>query len=781
MSKAIPSNRKAAATPKTEAVPKTSPAESLLEETTTSEELKLSEDVASPDEPAESESPAAEETETETETETDAETTPEEDAEANDDAGDDEEADDEEESPEAEEAPETEEATDAEETADDDEEEATASEEPGKMENQTPLEEMSPAPEPAPAPPVEVSLVDESQSDIPAPSSIVPDYSQEVMRKTYRDIVRYEQEIGDLCAKLSKKDSEVLRLQQEVESTRSQMGAQLTQANFQATKQLIGVVLQNISMTNIRFQHLTDLMLTLALKDNQGDITPEALKAAIQDTRTYSEVITGLITGAKKESIIPVDVMFDAEMPPTIFGMSVQFGVHETAESRQCLVTANETAENCLHGLKFALPEVLAQEFRAVSFAVKPAKTQFLRVRIRFCDAPETRADITVNLANGVYAGYFNSNPLALHSVSVQRLKDGWVQISFRTSLVGEAVPIELYVLGVPSIDAKVNRYDGDVARGFALRGLKLQKFNGYLDEAVEEAEEPTKVEETLPQKLTVELKMPGQELKRADLRRAYLNSGEYGRLAGLRGIHAGRRAFILGNGPSVKNQDLTLLKNEITFATNWFVNHPQMTEIDPKYYCVSSHEMFGGWGNPEPAVNKDWYKRMALEGRRTTKFFSHRFSEYINKSAIFDRESVYYLLFDRPKYQIDQKGDLNLDLSQPMDDGYTGIITFCLPLAHFMGIREIYLLGCDCDYGITTPDSPKQYFYDFKMHTTATTSYEGLQRAWADDGPVFKTYEAVRRRFALDQVSIINCTDGGRLEVFPRERYEDVISRPQK
>ena len=40
-------------------------------------------------------------------------------------------------------------------------------------------------------------------------------------------------------------------------------------------------------------------------------------------------------------------------------------------------------------------------------------------------------------------------------------------------------------------------------------------------------------------------------------------------RLAELKDIHKGKRAFIIGNGPSLKQTDLTKLKNEITFGMN--------------------------------------------------------------------------------------------------------------------------------------------------------------------------------------------------------------------
>ena len=40
-------------------------------------------------------------------------------------------------------------------------------------------------------------------------------------------------------------------------------------------------------------------------------------------------------------------------------------------------------------------------------------------------------------------------------------------------------------------------------------------------------------------------------------------------RLAALKDAHKGQRAFIIGNGPSLKQTDLTKLKNEFTFGMN--------------------------------------------------------------------------------------------------------------------------------------------------------------------------------------------------------------------
>ncbi|MDF3057825.1 MAG: hypothetical protein K0R17_2040 [Rariglobus sp.] len=263
----------------------------------------------------------------------------------------------------------------------------------------------------------------------------------------------------------------------------------------------------------------------------------------------------------------------------------------------------------------------------------------------------------------------------------------------------------------------------------------------------------------------------------RASRREVYVASGEYDRIHALKNKHAGRRCFIIGNGPSLNSQDLSKLKDEITFVSNWFVNAEQYSILCPKYYCVSSHEMFGGWNKPDPQLNPDYYAAMQAKARGATKFFSFAFRDYIKEAGLFPGEDVKYLLFERPKRLVDEAGKINLDLSRHLDDGYTVIQTMCIPLAVHMGCTEIYLLGCDCDYGIESPDDSKRYCYDAKLHKTSTSKFESLQRIWADNGPVFKSYEILRDTLAAKGVKLVNATNGGRLTVLPSARYENLVT----
>src|SRR5882672_2735030 len=62
-----------------------------------------------------------------------------------------------------------------------------------------------------------------------------------------------------------------------------------------------------------------------------------------------------------------------------------------------------------------------------------------------------------------------------------------------------------------------------------------------------------------------------------------------------LRDRHAGRRCFIIGNGPSLRAQDLTPLSGEVTFVMNAFWKHPILDLWQPTYFCFADSVCFDG------------------------------------------------------------------------------------------------------------------------------------------------------------------------------------------
>ena len=55
-----------------------------------------------------------------------------------------------------------------------------------------------------------------------------------------------------------------------------------------------------------------------------------------------------------------------------------------------------------------------------------------------------------------------------------------------------------------------------------------------------------------------------------------------------LKDIHTNDRCFVIATGPSLKEQDLTLLKDEITIGVSGLYSHKDIEVFMPKYYVMS-------------------------------------------------------------------------------------------------------------------------------------------------------------------------------------------------
>ncbi len=225
------------------------------------------------------------------------------------------------------------------------------------------------------------------------------------------------------------------------------------------------------------------------------------------------------------------------------------------------------------------------------------------------------------------------------------------------------------------------------------------------------------------------------------------------------------RRCFIIGNGPSIKRQDLTLLRNEITFVTNWFVLHTEYEKISPNYYCISDFREFDE-NYCASKIGRLLYERAG----RATKFFPLSTRPGLRHSTFIGQDQIYYIKYGgNPIWEL-QRINLN-----PLDGTFSGdtvIIDFCLPLAHFMGFQEIILVGCDCTLGkFTGKSSSSRHFYNERDQNTPQQTDEYLQNQWQQN--VFTSYRVAKDAFEATGRKIYNATAGGDLELFERVPLE--------
>ena len=234
-------------------------------------------------------------------------------------------------------------------------------------------------------------------------------------------------------------------------------------------------------------------------------------------------------------------------------------------------------------------------------------------------------------------------------------------------------------------------------------------------------------------------------------------------RLAAFRNCHAGRRAFIIGNGPSLNALDLRLLKNEITFGVNGiYLNRERMGFLPTHYVVEDTH------------VAEDRADEInALHG--THKWFGNYLRYCLHEGPQVNWLNVRYRYDDYAGFP-----HFSRDAGRMLWVG--GTVSYVnMQLAYYLGIREVYLIGFDHNYVIPADaevagdtitshsDDPNHFHPD----------YFGKGYRWHDPmvERMEKSYVRAKAEYQRVERRIYNATAGGHLEVFPRVAYESLFT----
>lgn len=241
------------------------------------------------------------------------------------------------------------------------------------------------------------------------------------------------------------------------------------------------------------------------------------------------------------------------------------------------------------------------------------------------------------------------------------------------------------------------------------------------------------------------------------------------------RDLHLGRHAFVIANGPSLGSQDISLLRNEITFVVNAFFKHEIVKEWQPTYYCLADPDLFDG--SKQTGVFFD-----ALEHRcpSSTMFVPLAASDRIERYGSLAGMDVNFVAFGG-YLQHGMRGLPDLTKVVP---GVMGVTQMAIMTAMFMGCSPIYLLGFDHDYLfrraalIEGDEDRTPHFYEGEAvagrpNVWATLSTE---RLLGDELTLYEGYRVIQRVAESNGIEIINATRGGFLDVFERRDYEEIV-----
>ena len=241
-----------------------------------------------------------------------------------------------------------------------------------------------------------------------------------------------------------------------------------------------------------------------------------------------------------------------------------------------------------------------------------------------------------------------------------------------------------------------------------------------------------------------------------------------------LKNIHKGKRCFILCNGPSVNDQNLTALRNEIVISVSSGYNHNGYAEIKPKYHVVP--QITFGRFTEEDAIA--WFGEMDRCLLSEILFLSSQQYNLVEKSGLLTTKHIHY---------VGMFGDFTGDLCVPSIDKYIpgvqSVPVLAIMIAMYMGFNRIYLLGTDHDWFIK-----KNYLYAFGP-TIFAGKDPGVERdgrmpdlRLADELPIAATiwgqYRALREIAEKNKIKIYNATAGGALDEFERVDFDGLFNR---
>lgn len=217
------------------------------------------------------------------------------------------------------------------------------------------------------------------------------------------------------------------------------------------------------------------------------------------------------------------------------------------------------------------------------------------------------------------------------------------------------------------------------------------------------------------------------------------------GQLTEFKNKYEGSQCLIFGNGPSLTPEILRKIKDLgiFSFAANGFCLIFDQVDFIPDAVCMS---------------NYDAIKRFASEyPDKSIKFFKKGWHKHVHLPF----KNVYELPFKcehdagKHKNKFIKDGYFTLDPGKENYCGDTVLLDFAIPLAFYMGFREIYLAGVDCDYS-------KGYFSK-KYDIAAKKDFKGMVNN--DYSIAIPSYQYTHRFLSGHGCKLYKITESARLD----------------
>ncbi|PLY06373.1 MAG: hypothetical protein C0625_09550 [Arcobacter sp.] len=236
------------------------------------------------------------------------------------------------------------------------------------------------------------------------------------------------------------------------------------------------------------------------------------------------------------------------------------------------------------------------------------------------------------------------------------------------------------------------------------------------------------------------------------------LRNINYLKLIKYKNIHKNKRAFILGNGPSLNIRDLSSLQNEITFAANKIYLAYEDTQWRPTYYFVEDHLVYKqNFNEIKKQKEISFFPLDTLAWGRLDKGIYYDF--------IFENYSP-----NLPKIS-----------SSAIKGLYWGgtVVYSMLQMAIYMGIKEVYIIGLDFSFDVPKKDlNSKEHIRSEGEVNHFHKDYRKVGEKWTQPKLDIQelAFRKVKEYCKSNNIKIYNASRSTKLEIIDLIDFDDLF-----
>jgi hypothetical protein len=232
-------------------------------------------------------------------------------------------------------------------------------------------------------------------------------------------------------------------------------------------------------------------------------------------------------------------------------------------------------------------------------------------------------------------------------------------------------------------------------------------------------------------------------------LRNSPVFSAQLEALQSFQNRHVGKRCFIIGNGPSLKNTNLTRLKDEFTFGLNRIYLLFDAIGFSTSYYVCANRLVLS-----------------QFKEEITRKIPVPKFTVWEHYDIANDIPEMHFI------YRHNGAGFYS-DITKGIWGGTT-VTYVAMQIAFYMGFQEVILIGVD--HSFTTTGAPHKVVElngDDPNHFAPNYFGKGVRWQLPDLATSGYAYSLARKNYENAGRVIRDATLGGRLQVFPKVDYD--------